>query len=240
MCTVTFVSTKDSVFLTSNRDEKASRGKALTPRFQLLPNGQRLLFPKDPDAGGSWIAVKNTGDAAVLLNGAFAAHQRRSAYRRSRGLVLMDMISAEEPLKAFRNSNLGEVEPFTLILFFRRRLYECRWDGLKKHEKELDTNGAYIWSSATLYDAPARTARERWFNTFLSQHPAPTQADILHFHHTGGEGQPATDVRMKREGIYTVSITSLRLSANEAVLHYEDLVRQTTVEKSFDFSTKRR
>jgi hypothetical protein len=53
MCTVSYVALKGSVFLTSNRDEKVSRGRALSPRFELLPNGQQLLLPKDPDAGGS-------------------------------------------------------------------------------------------------------------------------------------------------------------------------------------------
>jgi uncharacterized protein with NRDE domain len=91
MCTVTFIPAADGVYLTSNRDERLTRPDALFP-FRAAQEGQELIYPKDAEAGGSWIALKSAGDAAVLLNGAFAKHQLQPAYRRSRGLVFLDIV----------------------------------------------------------------------------------------------------------------------------------------------------
>jgi uncharacterized protein with NRDE domain len=61
-------------------------------------NGQKLFFPKDTDAGGTWIVMKENGDAAVLLNGAFINHTAEPPYRLSRGIILLDIFSTENHL----------------------------------------------------------------------------------------------------------------------------------------------
>jgi hypothetical protein len=122
MCTVTFIPTAAGVHLTSNRDEQANRGRALDPAY-FYGNGYKLIFPGDPDAGGSWIALKDNGDALVLLNGAFIKHLRKPPYRRSRGLVLLDVIKAEDPGQCFNEMDLEGIEPFTLVLFTKGALW---------------------------------------------------------------------------------------------------------------------
>ena len=64
-------------------------------------NGCRILFPKDPAGGGSWIAVNETRMHGVLLNGAIRAHQPEAPYRKSRGLILLDLIAESSPADAF-------------------------------------------------------------------------------------------------------------------------------------------
>ena len=70
MCTVTFIPGKDRYFITSNRDEKMLRKPAIAPQPYVI-NGNTLVYPRDADAGGTWIAMNENGNAAVLLNGAF-------------------------------------------------------------------------------------------------------------------------------------------------------------------------
>ncbi len=235
MCTVTFVASGRTIFLTSNRDEKCTRSKAFRPKMQPLQSGQRLLFPKDPDAGGSWIGLKNTGDAAVLLNGAFVVHQPKAHYRRSRGLVLVEIIASLQPVAHFNRMNLYDVEPFTVILFVKSRLYECRWDGEEKFMQELNAAGTYIWSSATLFDTETKLKREEWFGNFLRQHPVPSHAQVLDFHRNGGSGDWSIDIRINRPGkVKTVSITSIVLSPSEQSLHYLDLENGTTATTFFE------
>jgi len=84
MCTVSFIPVGGKLFISSNRDEKRSRKIALPPA-QYEYNELKFVFPKDADAGGTWIAVKENGDAAVLLNGAFINHIAEPPYRKSRG-----------------------------------------------------------------------------------------------------------------------------------------------------------
>lgn len=223
MCTVSFIPVKDKFFITSNRDEKLTRKKAITPGMFIYKN-QKLFFPKDADAGGSWIVMKENGDAAVLLNGAFICHTAEPPYRLSRGIILLDIISSARPSVAFTKMDLQDIEPFTLILLENNCLYEFRWDGTEKYCKQLNANRPYIWSSATLYDGFVIKKREQWFASFLNNHPTPTQQDVLNFHRFTGDGDKHNDLLMTRDGVYTtVSITSILLTQDRGCVKYMDI-----------------
>ena len=222
MCTVTFIPSKHTVFLTSNRDEKDRRSPALAPALHTADSG-KVMFPKDADAGGTWIAAHENGNAIVFLNGAFTAHTPSPPYRRSRGLVLTDLIGHVEPFTAFLNIDLHNIEPFTAIIWTDNRLYECRWDGTKKHSTEVDNSIPHIWSSVTLYDPNVIAKRKKWFKEWLVKKQDKTQNDILAFHQFTGDGDSHNDLKMNRGQVYTVSITSLSLSRDHALMRYLDL-----------------
>ncbi len=223
MCTVTFIPVKDGFFITSNRDEKKQRTRALPPATYQLDNID-LLFPRDADAGGTWIAVRDHANAAVLLNGAFVFHFSKPPYRRSRGLILLDILTAPDPVNFFIAMNLKNIEPFTLILFQDAKLFECRWDGEQKHCSEPAVNKSHIWSSATLYNEAIHKKRETWFKDWLIRQDEPTQEDIFNFHQFAGDGDVQNDIRMNREGnLFTVSITGIHLGKHNAVMSYLDL-----------------
>ncbi len=237
MCTVTFIPVKDKIFITSNRDEKLSRKKAIPPTMY-HHNGWNLVYPKDAAAGGTWIALKENGDAAVLLNGAFICHASEPPYRKSRGVLFMEVLSADHPAWTFSRIELMGIEPFTFILFESNSLYEFRWDGAERYCKQLSVNRPHIWSSATLYDGLIIKKREQWFARFLNNTPIPTQQDILDFHRFGGDGDRHNDLVMERDGIYsTVSITSILLNSDRGVLKYIDLKANQTSEIKIELLT---
>ena len=90
MCTVTYIpSNKDSYILTSNRDESPQRASAEIPKKYKIFD-QDIFFPRDPQAGGTWIASSEENYTLCLLNGAFKKHKWNPPYRMSRGLVLLD------------------------------------------------------------------------------------------------------------------------------------------------------
>ena len=128
MCTVTYIPVNNKYFISSNRDEKSNRGQAIPPAVY-RQNDKMLIFPKDPDAGGSWIALHENGNAAVLLNGAFEKHDPLPPFRKSRGLIFLNIISQEKPVRYFQQADLLQIEPFTLVIAENNNLYECRWDG---------------------------------------------------------------------------------------------------------------
>ncbi len=223
MCTVTFVPGKDTVYLTSNRDEKSWRKDALPPRMYEFENGS-MFFPRDADAGGTWIAVHENGNAIVFLNGAFMAHQPKPPYRKSRGLVLVDLLEASHPAQAFQSINLHNIEPFTAVVWDHRELFECRWDGSVKYQLQLDETRPHIWSSSTLYDENTILKRKGWFEDWLTRQHEPNQESILHFHQFTGEGDDHNDLRMNRNGVvYTVSVTSFSIHSEKARIQYLDL-----------------
>ena len=222
MCTVTFMLSEGKFHLTSNRDEKSTRLPALPPREYKMENCT-LLFPKDANAGGTWVALKDNGDAAILLNGGLYPHHHQPPYKKSRGIVLIDILKNEQPYDCFLLYDCNHIEPFTLILFTNLELYECRWDGRQKHVKQLNISQPYIWSSVTLYSTEIISKRKQWFMDWIRKTEKPQQAEIFHFHRFTGEGDSANDLFMNRENeTKTVSITSISIGKEECEMLYWD------------------
>ncbi|CAN5747988.1 NRDE family protein [soil metagenome] len=222
MCTVTFIPVREGYVITSNRDEKFSRKQAIPP-VSYVENEILIICPKDADAGGTWIAMRENGDASVLLNGAFEKHISQPPYAKSRGIIFLDIFTHVTPLPYFMQMNLQGIEPFTMIIF-NGSLNECRWDGNNKHCRYLRKDQPYIWSSATLYENAVVRNREQWFATFLSKNPHPSREEIFSFHQFAGDGDVKNDLLMNRNGLLsTVSITAVTLKKNRCKMHYVDL-----------------
>jgi len=223
MCTVTFVSKdKGDFILTSNRDELPER-KTIPPEL-VFENNTNLLYPKDAVAGGTWIGVSDKKRAINLLNGAFKPHERKPSYRQSRGVVVKDLLVAEDVVEAIKNYDFQGVEPFTVILVEWSRslkLYTLVWDEKQKHFDSLSP-GFYIWSSSPLYSESMKKLRARWFNDFIKSTSADEKG-LLHFHQTSGEGDKNTDLIMDRGFIKTVSITQIVKKQETTSMLYKDL-----------------
>src|ERR1700722_14179708 len=189
MCTVTFIPAENNIYLTSNRDEHFTRGLALAPK-KYNENNYGIIYPKDSHAGGSWVALKSGGDAAVLLNGAFAKHERLKCYPKSRGLIFIEIIRAGRPDIYFSEIDLTEIEPFTIIIFFDRQLYEFKWDGNQKYVLRPNASVPHIWSSATLYDETAISRRKNWFTDWQHSTKKINTGAIFDFHCFGGVPDP--------------------------------------------------
>jgi Transport and Golgi organisation 2 len=223
MCTVTFIPAPDGIFLVSNRDEKYFRGDALPPDAYEFHTG-KIVFPKDADKGGTWIAMHEQGKAVVFLNGGREAHRPEPPYRKSRGLVLLDLINADSSHEAFEQMDFSSIEPFTAVVWETGRLFELIWDGEEKHITEKDNSTPHIWSSVTLYEETTRSKRRRWFDDWLERTPDPGMADILHFHQFSGEGDAHNDLMMNRDGeVFTVSITGMHLTTSIGQMEYLDV-----------------
>jgi hypothetical protein len=223
MCTVSYIPASDGFYLCSNRDEKKSRSAAFLPSSHHW-NTSRIIYPKDPDGQGSWIAAKSDGTAAVLLNGAFTKHISKPPYRKSRGLILMEVIQSEKPEDYFEQMELQDIEPFTIIIISTGKLHEYRWDGKQKYCLSLDTRKAHFWCSATLYDEASAQKRKSWFDSWLGKTPQADQEGILNFHLNGGDGNSFDGLVINRkEEMKTVSITCLAVIGTSVRMKYSDL-----------------
>ena len=136
MCTVSFVNSQEGVIITSNRDENVIRPSAVAPKNYGL-NGKNLIYPKDPKAGGTWFVIDENRTVLVLLNGGKTKHIPELFYRKSRGLIALDIISSTSPKDFWDQINLEDIEPFTLILYQDGELYELIWDGFLKSKNQL-------------------------------------------------------------------------------------------------------
>ncbi len=222
MCTVTFIPLSDRILITSNRDEQTLRAPAELPEAVELKTG-KVLFPKDGKAGGTWIAMHNNGNVMVLLNGAFHRHEPAPPYRKSRGLIFLDIFDSANPEKTFELTDLTDIEPFTLVIWQGNKLFETRWDGKEKYITPLPPHTPRIWSSATLYDDQVVAKRKAWFQAWLQETKYITTEGVRQFHEFGGDGDEAISLRMNRAGILqTVSITSIEITSDRSIMHYRD------------------
>lgn len=220
---------KDGFLFTSNRDEKRYRS-TFEPKIY-LENNVKLMYPKDEMAGGTWIVAKEDGTSIVLLNGAFEKHQKKEYYQKSRGVVLKEIITADNPMFYFSEANLKQVEPFTLIIFQNNDLTEVKWDGVEKHIIPKSIKKPHFWSSATLYDQSQQNIRKQWFQDFCNSKSDLTVDTMLSFHHdTHSENTEFGLVINREDKTQTVSITQLVIKNNKVEMTYMDRVNDMKTE----------
>jgi len=239
MCTVTYIpTTKNNFILTSSRDVPFAREKALFPKKYKEDNIE-ITYPKDGRAGGTWIGHSEKKRLICLLNGGFENHylitDSNTKYRKSRGLIVLDLLKETEINSALDEIDLNQIEPFTLVIVDwnnELQLIELVWDGTKKHIKKLPQE-MHIWSSATLYDDEMKSMREKWFskwkNVFCPSEISDEELNlvqanrVLNFHHQAGIGDCNVDVIMKRKKVGTVSITQVTKLDNRISMDYEEI-----------------
>lgn len=222
MCTVTYIPTKEGCIITSNRDEKITRERALLPTEYYM-EGKKITFPKDPKAGGTWIAHSET-KIVVLLNGAEEKHFQKPNYRKSRGLVVLELISTENSLKYWQSIDLTDIEPFTIVLFENNKLLQLQWNEIEKSEEEKDENQFHIWSSSTLYSKEIREQRKIWFANFIKENYNPSSDEILHFHQFTESENKEYGLQINRnDTLKTISITQCQVTQDNIEMRYLDL-----------------
>ena len=241
MCTVTYIPNSNSGFcLTFNRDERSNR-ETVTPQYYSHADLQ-LLYPKDVQAGGTWIAVSENGKTACLLNGAFEKHERKSFYERSRGLVLLESFYYCSVQEFVYSVSLKNVEPFTLLLLDPQDkndflFFEFRWDGEEKYLKPISTEKPHIWSSSTLYNSSVRKKRNDIFLNWLKKHETFSDHEIMQFQTTRHGLSDSEDFIMQgQDDLKTLSIAQLIFDNSQLKFKYHDLLS----EKSSQFNLRRK
>jgi len=224
MCTVTFIPKSNNDFiLTSNRDEAPGRETFLPKKYD--EEGVTLLYPKDGVAGGTWIGLSERKRCVTLMNGGFVAHKREAFYRKSRGLVVKDLLKTANLQNEIRTYDFEGIEPFTSIIVewnVEVQLYQLVWDGVNYHFSE-ELLAPQIWSSSPLYPENLKKKREQWFSEFLMETIQPSDKELLQFHKNAGEGDLNSNLIIDRGFIKTKSITQIVKNRHAIEMYYEDL-----------------
>ncbi len=233
MCTVTLIPKgKNDFILTSNRDEAPNR-KSLSPDIYSIKN-TKMMFPKDELAGGTWIGVSEKNRLICLLNGGFTFHERKAAYRMSRGVVVNDFLASDDVIASIDNYDLDDVEPFTLVIVdwnTHLKFFELVWDGTQKHFTELPIEPK-IWSSSSLYSVEMKKERLQWFEDFKTENKLDSKS-MLNFHNKAGHDNKDYGVIMDRHYVKTTSITQVEKFEDVVEMRFKDLQNNTISEKTF-------
>ncbi len=231
MCTVTFFPKGSKEYiLTSNRDVAPNRhaNDLLSQNI----NGQKVTYPKDPKAGGTWIAIGENGQMVCLLNGGFIKHTLSPPYKKSRGLIVLESFEWHSFDAFAKEYNFDNIEPFTLIgLNPDEGYFEFRWTGEMRFLRKLDNHTPVIWSSSTLYNRPIRATRKSWFEQWLKNMPNPSPKDIADFHLNGGEHDLTNGFVMNRDNVVcTTSISQVIHTNLKTKISHTDLISNETSE----------
>jgi hypothetical protein len=179
MCTVAFVPLEEGGYaLGHNRDERRSRSRGLPPELRER-DGRTVLAPRDPDGGGTWIAVHDGGVTLCLLNAVEGRPERLPTEPKSRGLILWEMLhldgaDAIESRLAAARSELPEVRPFHLVVAEPSRngrpavSVRFRWDG-STLERD-DHEGPRLYVSSSLDPTGAERTRASSWRRLLERH----------------------------------------------------------------------
>lgn len=242
MCTITYLPlSSDSFILTQNRDESPRRAAAIFPGREKRRERQ-LLFPKDPEGGGSWIATDEKSRLVCIMNGAIGQHQPSPPYRMSRGQVLLDAAAAPSVQEFINHYPLEGIEPFTILFFelaARQQIRELKWDSHQKHLNSYGPAQPHIWSAPQLYTPEQHRLRKEWFEQWLAGMPGSdpsvagnpvagmpviTPEEALKFHMYGGDGNPEHSLLLNRnELVKTTSITQAIVKGGSIELRYRPL-----------------
>ncbi len=229
MCTISYIplsNQANSFIVTDNRDESVNRPAELPKVY--YEKGAALFYPKDTQAGGTWIGVSNNDSLICLMNGAFHRHQRESTYRKSRGIVVKDLLIAK-PLSAVKSYDFSGIEPFFALLFLWEKgidVYELIWDGLKIHLYKKNSSQPAIWSAAMTYSIAQQKKREMAFHAFLNsqKHKKPLPELTWDFHHLKGDKAEEGFI-INRGELRTTSISQFsHLKNGGSCFRFENLV----------------
>ena len=222
MCTVTYIPNSEGCIITSNRDEKITRKRAISPQEYTI-EGKKITFPKDPNAGGTWIA-HDLNKIIVLLNGGAEKHISKNNYIKSRGLIVLELMISDTTLDHWNTIDLTDVEPFTIVCFENNNLIQLQWDEVEKTKQVFDAEKPHIWSSSTLYSKEIREQRKEWFQDFIKSKNAPTPEEILHFHQFTESENKEFGLQINRNDVLkTISITQCKVINDSIEMVYLDL-----------------
>ena len=137
-------------------------------------------------------------------------------------------LTEEQYVSFIEEFDFLDIEPFTLILVdwgLQLETYELVWDGEKKHFNKLNQEPK-IWSSSTLYTDEMKQLRKQWFKDWLQKNKIFNQDNILKFHKSENLGTPETSIKMKRDFVETVSVTSVIKEESKVSISYFDFLEK--------------
>jgi hypothetical protein len=224
MCTVAFVPLPGGGYLLGhNRDERRGRAPGQPPSLLELP-GCRALAPRDPEAGGTWIALNGAGVTVCVLNAAERRPERLPGTPRSRGLLVRDLACAPSLAAARARLEraadvLAVTRAFHLVVAEPgARVGRFRWDGVEKAWEQGDAPALFVSSLLQ----PVEVERERSAGWRARMAGGPLDRDALAAFLSGHEPERGPrSVCMHREDAGTVSRTLVEVTAEGSAMRYQ-------------------
>jgi transport and Golgi organization protein 2 len=229
MCTLAFAALPSGGYLLGhNRDERRERARGLPPA-ESVRDGIAVVHPTDPDAGGTWIGACALGTTLAILNAKEPEGRVLPRAPRSRGLVLLDLLTAGsiaeavERLRALER-DLAAVRSFHLVVAepgapgSTPRIARFRWNGVEGEWEE--STGPRLFVSSSLSGSGAERARENAWRSFLEGRRSLDVESLAAWLASHEPERGPRSVCMHRPDGGTVSRTLVEVSEEAVVMRY--------------------
>ncbi len=225
MCTVIYIPQINKKIFASLRDENPNRHTVSTPTT-FIAETTTYISPTDPMGGGSWVGINNKGNVIILLNGGFVKHEQHSKYKKSRGLIVKELLENETPIFEWMMMELNDIEPFSLVVYTEDMLFQLVWDGKEKHKLRLNELSCHIFSSSTLYTPIAKNFREELFKKMIENSDAITEESLLNFFKSNDDPENGFLIN-RNEKVKTLSLSYIEVNNQYLCLSYHDFINDT-------------
>ncbi|MDG2054321.1 MAG: NRDE family protein [Phycisphaerales bacterium] len=228
MCTLTIVpecleTSSDSAYrLAFNRDEQHTRPIAQLPKVEVHGN-KKVILPREPDGGGTWIAVSDAGLAFALLNVNPPNRSGTVSGGLSRGVIIPALLSADsiESVAGMLPTATQEVRrPFRLVVTDGRMCIEAVQGFGRMSCQMHDLIEPIMRSSSGLGDDVVEGPRRSLFESmFVDSDLSPISIQDQ-FHASRILNHDEQSVDMWREDARTVSTAVITVTAVEIRMVY--------------------
>lgn len=230
MCTISIVASgRGSCRLVFNRDERRTRGPGLSPAWQVV-GARSALFPRDSDAGGTWVGLNDRGLVAVLLNrtddASMASLSSRVDYQ-SRGVIIPQLLAARDLTGAQRLARQLRRErfrPFRVVLLRAGEVVVISASPGDFEETRADVTEPLMLTSSSLGDEVVEQPRRKLFVQMMRTPPAERLRAQSRFHAHRCPRRPELGVLMSRPDARTVSRTVCDIRPDAWAMTYQPIV----------------
>jgi len=218
MCTVSWITEGDGYRLWFNRDEQFSRARAEAPFvWNGTSEGGSFLAPRDPEGGGTWIAVNREGVLVALLN----YYERAGALPmgvKSRGGLVIQLVQKdrfEAVAQALKNMDLEAYAAFHLLIIGGGKESLSTWNGKTLSDESLVRR---FWTTSSMETARVKAARLKCYFEMIKEADVTESHRALHRVYQPDDG--AGSVCMRREDAQSVSHVEVVVDSNKVEMHY--------------------
>lgn len=221
MCTLTVIPTAAGYRLAFNRDERPTRPAAVPPAWTAV-GGRGVIHPTDPESGGTWLAVNDSGLSLAVLNGNPGGP--KLAGRVSRGTLIPTLADAATVWQALTRAvvnPLADFAPFRLVAVGGGVVGDLWWAGTAARlgSRVFVTRPAFFTSSG-LGDAVVTPPRAALFDELFAAPPHDWPAAQDTFHRHRWPGREHVSVNMERPTARTVSAAVIEVGGGRARVRY--------------------
>lgn len=221
MCTLTWLRGADGYALRMNRDEMLVRRAESGPTVHER-DGRRFIAPVDGDAGGTWIAVGDTGVTVCLLNG-YVPADLRDVPRRSRGILVLDLADArtrDEALGRLAQDDPARYRSFVLVVVDPAApVAVAHFDG-DTLEIDRDAELRVPLISSAIRSQEVRASRQATFDELRGAHGGVTDDMLAAYHASHRRGPSAHSPCMHRHDAETRSLSHVVVSEGRVRFAY--------------------